>query len=56
MTMKTFIHFLAIFALSTTMFAKGSPGPPNAAKVFFKNPKQGDLKFNGAGVMHAAQF
>ena len=54
--MKTLIHSLAIFALSASIFAKGSPGPPNATEAFLKKSQQGGLKFNGAGVMHAAQF
>lgn len=54
--MKTLIHSLAILVLSASVFAKDSPGPTNAAEVFLKNPQQGGLKFNGAGVMHAAQF
>ena len=55
-TMKTLIHSLALFALSVHVFAEGSPGPPNATEAFLKNPQQGGLKFNGAGVMHAGHF
>ena len=54
--MKKLIHYLAIFALSSFLFAKGSPGPPNATTAFLKKPQSGGLKFNGAGVMHAAPF
>jgi len=55
-TMKTFTTTLAILALAANVFAKGSPGPPNATSAFMKNPQKGGLKLNGAGNLHAGQF